>query len=232
MGCFNIVRGEKMTTPPTVKVQRTYSKTIVIIAVIVSLLIPTFGMYAYYQPQVTQLQNDRYHLSLQLNQTISQLDQTNNQLSAANSKIQSLQSENSQLQSQVSSLQSQVSSLQSQNSQLQSQLSSAQSQLSSLEAINLVADGYWNSSCIFGLCIGQVSALAVANTGTTTAYNVQLTVTFYSGMNDQGSQLCQATYVVGAVAGQSIVTVSPNDLPSCSYIGFPAQSATVSASHS
>jgi len=228
-----------MTTPPTVKVQRTYSKTIVIIAVIVSLLIPTFGMYAYYQPQVTQLQNDRYHLSLQLNQTISQLDQTNNQLSAANSKIQSLQSENSQLQSQVSSLQnkvtslqSQVSSLQSQNSQLQSQLSSAQSQLSSLEAINLVAGAYWESSCIIGLCIGQVDALAVANTGTTTAYNVQLTVTFYSGMNDQGSQLCQATYVVGAVAGQSIVTVSPNDLPSCSYIGSPAQSATVSASHS
>jgi regulator of replication initiation timing len=221
-----------MTTPPTVKVQRTYSKTIVLIAVIVSLLIPTFGMYAYYQPQVTQLQNARYHLSLQLNQTISQLNQTNNQLSAANSKIQSLQSENSQLQSQVSSLQSQVSSLQSQNSQLQSQLSSAQSQLSSLEAINLVAGAYWESSCIFGLCIGQVSALAVANTGTTTAYNVQLTVTFYSGMNDQGSQLCQATYVVGAVAGQSIVTVSPNDLPSCSYIGSPAQSATVSASHS
>jgi TolA-binding protein len=221
-----------MTTPPTVKVQRTYSKSIVIIAVIVSLLIPTFGMYAYYQPQVTQLQNDRYHLSLQLNQTISQLDQANNQLSAANSKIQSLQSENSQLQSQVSSLQNQVTSLQSQVSSLQSQNSQLQSQLSSLQAINLVAGAYWESACIFGLCIGKVDALAVANTGTTTAYNVQLTVTFYSGMNDQGSQLCQATYVVGAVAGQSIVTVSPNDLPSCSYIGSPAQSATVQASHS
>jgi hypothetical protein len=219
------------TTPPTATVQRT-SKTIVIIAVIVSLLIPTFGMYAYYQPQVTQLQNDRYHLSLQLNQTISQLDQTNNQLSEANSKIQSLQSNNSQLQSQVSSLQNQVSSLQQQVSSLQTINSQLQSQLSSLEAIKLVTDGYWESTCIFGLCLGKVDALAVANTGTTTAYNVQLTIGFYSGINGQGSELCQATYVVGTVAGQSIIIVSPNDLPSCAYVGSPAQSAVISAYHS
>ena len=166
------------------------------------------------------------------------LQQANANISALQQKVQQLQAQIASDDAQIQQLQAtnandqqQIASLQSQVANLQSQLASANSQLKSLEAVNLVADGWWGSACLFNSCIAAYKALAIGNTGTQSAYNVQITITFWSGPGGTGSQLCQTTYVVGAIAGQSVVSVNPNDLPSCSYTGSQAQSSTYYTTH-
>jgi cell division protein FtsB len=220
-----------MTIEP-VKKQRSF-KSVAIGLTILVLLLSIFSTYslgtdtnvierykAVNSDLTTNLQQANANISA-LQQKIQQLQA---QIASDNAQIQQLNATNAKYQEQIVILQSQVANL-------QIQLMAANSKLQSLEQVNLVADGWWGSACLFNYCVAAYKALAIANTGTQSAYNVQITITFWSGPGGTGSQLCQTTYVVGAVAGQSVVSVNPNDLPSCSYTGSQAQSSTYYTTH-